>query len=216
MSTSFGYGFESLVPKSYQPYNWGRFEIVTRDTTTDWLDQTLVKQHLNLFDDTSLDDLIAQYELAARRHIETYLGKSIFGQVGRCWYDPSVAYTTSGYLDIPQPNGTVATTATVSYYSNAFPPVLTAVSSTNYFYDPTGSRVVLNGSINASPLVAYPIIADFTLPQDPIAAEPAVRQAALLLIRHLFDNRSEASEQVLKMNPMGFDSLLRTFKPLIM
>jgi hypothetical protein len=61
-----------------------------------------------------------------------------------------------------------------------------------------------------------PIVIDYTTAPNPIAAYPVIKQAGLLLLTHLYNNRANATEVKLKDIPFGVTTLLRNYKPLVM
>jgi hypothetical protein len=120
-------------------------------------------------------------------------------------------------LDLPETSQGGVTINSVQYYSNETPTVLTTVSPANYYYDPTGRKVIctdLPTSINTQ--MTSPVIVTYTLAQSPLSTYPAIKQAALLWFTHLYNNRSEVTEANLKRIPLGIDTLLRPYKPLVM
>jgi hypothetical protein len=64
---------------------------------------------------------------------------------------------------------------------------------------------------NANPLEVL-----YTIPSNPIMQYPVIKQAGLLLLTHLYNNRSNTTEVALKSIPFGVDALLRSYKPLVM
>jgi len=61
-----------------------------------------------------------------------------------------------------------------------------------------------------------PVIATYTLAVSPLSTYPVIKQAALLWFTHLYNNRSQSTELNLKQIPLGVDTLLRPYKPLVM
>lgn len=192
-----------------------KLEQVTRDTTTAWLTLAEVRSHLNLFDDTSQDTMLSALEIATRMSIEDYLGMSIFAIQYRASYK-SVMQGTITELWLPEVSPTT-TINSVSYYNEANPPVLTALDASLYYYDATGSKVVVSGfpaGINGS--MTAPVVVLYTTAANPLAAYPVIKQAGLLMLTHLYNNRSETLAGGLAKIPMGVDSLLRLYKPLVL
>jgi hypothetical protein len=92
--------------------------------------------------------------------------------------------------------------------------------STDYYYDPTGSRVVVTEGM-PSPLaqnIANPVEVLFTVEANNYSTYPAIKQAGLLLLTHYYNQRSAASESANKsaIIPFGVDVLLRPYKTLVM
>jgi hypothetical protein len=69
---------------------------------------------------------------------------------------------------------------------------------------------------NINTVMTAPIVVDYTTAANPISAYPVIKQAALLLLTHLYNNRSDTTETKLKQIPFGVEALLRPYKPLIM
>jgi hypothetical protein len=63
---------------------------------------------------------------------------------------------------------------------------------------------------------ANPIEVLYTIPSNPIMQYPVIKQAGLLLLTHLYNNRSNTTEGNLKDIPFGVSTLLRPYKPLVM
>jgi hypothetical protein len=91
------------------------------------------------------------------------------------------------------------------------------VNQANYYYDPTGQKIIVTDlptSIN--PQMTSPVIATYTLAASSLATYPVIKQAGLLWFTHLYNNRSDVTDLNLKRIPMGVDTLLRPYKPLVM
>lgn len=215
---------QTLAPfyaNNRNPYNYAKFEQVGRDVSTAWLTLEQITQQLNLFDDESQDVYLQGLELATRMAIEDFLGMAIFATQWRVYYTNFGLYNTAVYLDLPETtprNGVLAgvTIDLVEVYgsSNTVPNV---VDPTGYSYDPTGNRVILNSVINeVNQEVANPIIVTYTQNASAMAAYPVIQQAGLLLLTHLYNNRSDTTETQLKQIPFGVQALLRPYKPLVM
>ena len=93
--------------------------------------------------------------------------------------------------------------------------ILTA--SSTYQYDPTGNKIILNTvPSDISNQISNPFVVTYTNNPSFIAQYPVVKQAGLLLLTHLYNNRSETTAGVLHNIPYGVDALLRPYKPLVM
>jgi len=201
------------------PFNYAKIEQVSRDFSTSWLTVDEITQQINLFQDESQDPYLESLEIAVRMAIEDYLGVSMFSTQYRTYYgDPGLS-GTSIYLDLPEssPGSSGVTVNSVSYYTGTTGAVKTVLASSNYYYDPTGSRVVVNNL--PSPLaqnIANPVECLFTVNANIVAQYPVVKQAGLLLFTHLYNNRSDTSADKLKEIPFGVKTLLRLYKPLVM
>lgn len=203
------------------PYNYAKFEQINRDVSTQWLTLGEITQQLNLFDDESQDTYLSSLELATRMAIEDFLGLSIFATQWLVYYPNFGLYNTAVYLDLPEVSGpnqgrAGVTINLVQYYGNSNV-VPTVIPCTGYSYDPTGNRVILNTVPNTlNQEVANPISVIYTQNASPLAAYPVIKQAGLLLLTHLYNNRSDTTETQLKQIPFGIQALLRPYKPLVM
>jgi len=203
------------------PYNYAKIEQIGRDVVTPWLTAEECTQQLNLFDDESQDPYISSIELATRMIIEDYLGMSIFPITYKVYYANLGLYNTSVYLDLPEVStanqGQAGVTINrVECYttSNTVPQV---IASSLYSYDPTGNQVILTSLPNTlNQEVANPIVVTYTANASPYAQYPVIKQAGLMMLTHLYNNRSTTSEASLKEIPLGVAALLRPYKPLVM
>jgi hypothetical protein len=206
------------------PFNYDKFEQINRALTTNWLTLEEITQQLNLFGDESQDSYLEGLELAVRMHIEDYLGMPIFPVSYRVYYGLSSIYASPVCLDLPEVSYTDSANSgsvvinNVKYYNNANPVSVITLASSNYSYDPTGNKIILpNGTpqdINMN--VTSPIVVEYTVNPNFLQAYPVIKQAALLLLTHLYNNRSETTLSKLQNIPYGVDALLRPYKPLVM
>lgn len=205
------------------PYNYARFEQISRDVATPWLTLEEITQQLNLFDDESQDTYLSSLELAVRMTIEDILGMAIFSTQWNVYYANFGMYDTTLYLDLPETGVDVTgypavTINNVRYYGSSNTVPIT-ISNTDYSYDPTGSRVILNVALNElSQQVANPIVVTFTQNANPLASYPVIKQAGLMLLTHLYNTRSTVGDTVgMKSEiPFGVHAMLRPYKPLVM
>lgn len=203
------------------PYNYAKFEQINRDVSTQWLTLGEITQQLNLFDDESQDTYLSSLELATRMAIEDFLGLAIFATQWVVYYPNFGLYNTSVFLDLPEVSGpnqgrAGITINSVQFYgtSNIAPEV---IPCSQYSYDPTGNRVILNTIPNTlNQTVANPVSVIYTQNASPLASYPVIKQAGLLLLTHLYNNRSNTTEIQLKNIPFGVEALLRPYKPLVM
>jgi hypothetical protein len=203
------------------PYNYAKFEQVDRDVVTPWLTLEEITQQLNLFQDESQDSYLQSLELATRMAIEDYIGAAIYPTTYKVYYPNFGLYNTSVFLDLPEVavtanNTTGVTIDAVEFYSNSNTvPVL--IASSNYSYDPTGNRVILNTIPNTlNQTVANPIMVTYTQNSAFLSTYPVIKQAALMLLTHLYNNRSNTTDGKLHEVPFGVAMLLRPYKPLVM
>lgn len=203
---------------SRNPYNYAKVEQITRDVATPWLTLEECTQQLNLFDDESQDVYITSIELATRMAIEDYLGMAIFATSYRVYYANIGLYNSQVFLDLPEVSqGAAGVTINAVYYYGTSNTVPTLISSSNYSYDPTGNRVILNEIPNTlNQVVANPIYVEYTANASPLASYPVIKQAGLMLLTHIYNNRSNTTDMNLREIPFGVATLLRPYKPLVM
>ena len=215
-----GYPFGA---QTRNPFNYAKVEQTNRDVSTNWLTANEITEHLNLFDDESQDGYLLSLELAVRMAIEDYLGMSIFATSYRVYYGGESLAAAPASLDLPevsqasQASPNPVTISLVAYWSDASPSVLTTIPSDQYYYDPSGNKVIVAGlptDINTA--MTAPIVVQYTVAANPLAAYPVIKQAALLLLTHLYNNRANATETKLKDIPFGVHTLLRPYRPLVM
>ncbi len=205
------------------PFSYEKVEQTSRDITSSWLTLEEITNQLNLFQDESQDSYLIGLELATRMAIEDYLGMSIFPITYRAYYGATNnAMGMATAFDLPEVSqgfkgqcGNIINS--VSYYNGATPPVLTIVASTEYYYDPTANRVIINTiPNNVSTAIANPIVITWTTKASPISAYPVIKQAGLLLLTHLYNNRSNSNNTVMYDIPFGVTQLLKLYKPLVL
>jgi hypothetical protein len=206
------------------PFNYDKFEQINRALTTGWLTLEEITQQLNLFGDESQDSYLEGLELAVRMHIEDYLGMPIFPVSYRSYYGLGSLYANPVCLDLPQVsykdsfNSGGVVINSVKYYNDADPVTITALANTDYTYDPTGNKVILPGGMptDVNTVITSPLVVEYTVNPNFLQAYPVIKQAALLLLTHLYNNRSETTLSKLQNIPYGVDALLRPYKPLVM
>jgi hypothetical protein len=215
-----GYPFAGVTRN---PFNYIKFEQINRDVVTPWLTLEEITQQINLYEDESQDTYLKSLELATRQAIEDYLGLSIFSVTYRVWYGTSSLISSPVSLDLPEvsqnqyPDQDGVTVERLAYYTDDFKPVLTEVASSQYFYDPSGNKVIVNSlPTNINTTMTGPIVLDYTTAANPLQTYPVIKQAGLLLFTHLYNNRSNSTEVQLKDIPFGVTTLLRPYKPLVM
>ena len=205
------------------PFNYAKVEQIGRDSVTAWLTLDEITQQLNLFQDESQDTYLSSLELATRQAIEDYLGMSIFPVSYRVWYGSESLVASPISLDLPEVSQNLynnqpgVTINSVGYWNDAFPPVFTTLASTSYYYDASGNKVIVNNlPTDVNSVMTAPIIVQYTTASNPLSAYPVIKQAGLLLLTHLYNNRANATETKLKDIPFGVTTLLRNYKPLVM
>ena len=205
------------------PFNYAKVEQIGRDSSTAWLTLDEMTNQLNLFDDTSQDTYISSLGIATRQAIEDYLGMSIMPVTYRVWYGSESLVASPISLDLPEvsqnvtPSQPGVTINSVGYWNDAFPPVFQVIASTNYYYDASGNKVIVNNlPTDVNSVMSAPIIVEYSTVASPLASYPVIKQAGLLLLTHLYNNRANATETKLKDIPFGVTTLLRLYKPLIM
>ena len=205
------------------PFSYVKTEQIDRDVVTPWLTLDEITNQINLFEDESQDGYLRSLEVAVRQAIEDYLGLSIFSVTYRVWYGAENLAASPVCLDLPEvsqnqyPSLSGVTIERVAYWNNAFPPVLTVVASNQYFYDASGNKVIIQSlptTINSQ--MTAPIICEYSTAPNPLQTYPVIKQAGLLLFTHLYNNRSNTTDNQLKEIPFGVATLLRPYKPLVM
>lgn len=206
------------------PFNYDKVEQIARDLTTGWLTLDEITNQLNLFGDESQDAYLSGLELAVRMHIEDYLGLAIFPASYRVYYGVDSLYASPVCLDLPEvsyidsfSSGGVVINK-VAFYNGNTPSVLTTLATTEYYYDATGNKVILPNGMpsNVSQNRTSPLVVEYTQNANFLQAYPVIKQAALLLLTHLYNNRAETTLSKLQNIPYGVDALLRPYKPLVM
>ena len=200
------------------PFNYVKIEQVARDYVTQWLTLDEITQQLNLFQDESQDSYLTSLEVATRFAIEDYLGMAVFPTQYRIYYANPGLSSAAIYLDLPEVSqGRYGATINSVGLWTDLPPVLTFLPTDTYWYDATGNRVIIQSLPNTvNQYNANPLEVLYTIPSNPIMQYPVIKQAGLLLLTHLYNNRSNTTEVALKSIPFGVDALLRSYKPLIM
>lgn len=208
----------SQVPaQTRNPFSYEKFEQVSRDIVTQWLTLDEITQQLNLFLDESQDTYLSSIELATRMAIEDYLGLTIFPVTYRVYYGQLQGFNTNMALDLPEVSEAGITINSVGYYSNDPSPVFVELDTSAYFYDPTGNRVIVSAFPNeTNTIMANPIVVEYSTNASFIAQYPVVKQAGLMLLTHIYNNRSNSTATQLHDIPFGVAQLLRPYKPLVM
>lgn len=215
----------SIAPNLTQnrnPFNYEKVEQIGRDFVTAWLTLDQITQQLNLFEDESQDSYLQGLEIATRMAIEDYLGMAIFPTQYRVFYGNPAVAGTAMTLDLPETTqnqqGQVGVTVnSVKYWDGNIPSQLQTLSSSSYQYDSTGNQIIVNSiPSEISTQVANPIVVEYTTARSPLANYPVIQQAGLLLLTHLYNNRSNSNVAVMHDIPFGVTTLLRPYKPLVM
>lgn len=205
------------------PFNYAKVEQIGRDSVTAWLTADEITDHLNLFDDQSQDTYVLNLGIVARQAIEDYLGMSIMPVSYRVWYGTESLIASPISLDLPEVSQNVnpavagLTINSVGYWNDAFPPEFVTLDASSYYYDASGNKVIVNNlPTDINSVMTAPIIVQYTTSANPVANYPVIKQAGLLLLTHLYNNRANATETKLKDIPFGVTTLLRPYKPLVM
>ena len=205
------------------PFNYEKIEQVSRDILTSWLTLDEITNQLNLFQDESQDAYLEGLELATRMAIEDYLGMTIFSIQYKVYYGASNATGTQMSLDLPEVSQDFRNTAgtvinSVGYWNGSTPPQFITLANTDYFYDPTGNKVIVNSGVpsEVNTVMTNPIVVLYTTAASPLAQYPVIKQAGLLLLTHLYNNRSNSNAMMLYDIPFGVTALLRPYKPLVL
>ena len=213
-----GYPFGA---QTRNPFNYAKVEQISRDIATQWLTTAEITDHLNLFEDESQDNYLESLELATRMAIEDYLGMSIFPVTYRVWYGAESLASSPASLDLPEVSQNFnagqsgVTVGSVKYWNSSN--VLTTIPTSQYFYDNSGNKIVVSSMpTDIDTARTAPIVVEYATVANPLSAYPVIKQAGLLLLTHLYNNRANATETKLKDIPFGVTTLLRPYKPLVM
>jgi hypothetical protein len=205
------------------PFSYVKTEQIDRDVVTPWLTLDEITNQINLFEDESQDGYLQALELAVRQAIEDYLGLSIFSVTYRVWYGAENLASSPVCLDLPEvsqnqyPDMAGVTINRVAYWNNNTPPELGVVATNQYYYDASGNKVIVQSlPTNINSEMTAPIICEYTTAPNPLQTYPVIKQAGLLLFTHLYNNRSNTTDNQLKEIPFGVATLLRPYKPLVM
>lgn len=207
------------LTQSRNPYNFEKIEQISRDFSTAWLTLEQITQQLNLFDDESQDSYLEGLEIATRMAIEDYLGLAIFPTQYRVYYGNPGVTGTAATLNLPEATQgiTGVTVNSVGFWDGNVPSVFQTLSVSAYQYDPTGNSIIISSfPSNISTQITNPIVVTYTTTRSPLANYPVIQQAGLLLLTHLYNNRSDTTEGRLSKLPFGVEQLLRPYKPLVM
>jgi hypothetical protein len=216
-------GYLSYGGGTRNPFNYAKTEQIGRDIATPWLTLEEITNQLNLFGDDSQDTYLSSLELAVRMAVEDFLGMSIFETSYRVWYNSASLNGTPLTLDLPEvsqntdPLLSGVSIDAVKYWNDNNPPELIVVDPDQYYYDPSGNKVVVaNLPTNLNSSMTSPVICEYTTAASPLADYPVIKQAGLLLFTHLYNNRSDTTGPIQHNIPWGVQCLLRPYKPLVM
>ena len=202
------------------PYNYEKVIEIGRDFATEWIPVTLIRQQLNLIDDTSQDVYLTQLELSARFWIESYLGMPIIARSFKAYYSSSNTAYAPAFFDLPSADNQQDAPINIlsfSYWNSNFPSILTILASSSYQLDPTANRVQLIAiPSDISRSIANPLEISFELDPSPLSNYPDIQHAALLMITHWYNNRASVEAKGMMPIPMGVESLLLPYKPLVL
>jgi len=223
MSTNDLLSFAPDLAASRNPFNYQKVEQINRDIATPWLSLDEISQQLNLVDDESQDVYLKSLELATRQAVEDYLGLSIFPATYRVYYQASTLWGIPLSLDLPEVSQNYNTTlpgvtvTSVGYWNASTPSTFVLLSPTTYYYDPSGNKIVLTElPSNINFMMTAPVIAVYNTVANPLSTYPVIKQAGLLLLTHLYNNRANTTGPIQHNIPFGFDQLLKPYKPLVM
>jgi hypothetical protein len=215
-------GIAPNLTQNRNPFNYEKVEQIGRDFVTAWLTLDQITNQLNLFEDESQDAYLQGLEVATRMAIEDYLGMAIFPTQYRVFYGNPAVSGTAMTLDLPEvtqnQQGQVGVTInSVRFWNGDVPSVLQTLASSSYQYDSTGNKIILNSMPSTiSTQVSNPLVVEYTTARSPLANYPVIQQAGLLLLTHLYNNRSNSNERIMHEIPFGVAQLLRPYKPLVM
>lgn len=208
---------------SRNPYSYEKIEQIDRDISTSWLTLEEITQQLNLFQDESQDSYLLGLELATRMAIEDYLGLTIFPVTYRVYYGATNTYGVEMILDLPEVsqnsnNKCGVVIKCVAYYNSDNPPVLEVIDPSQYIYDKTGNKVIIQSGLpsDLNTVMTSPVVVTYQTNPSIISQYPVIKQAGLLLLTHLYNNRSNTTADIMHEIPFGVAQLLRPYKPLVL
>lgn len=208
---------------SRNPFSYEKVEQIDRDIVSSWLTLDEITQQLNLFQDESQDEYLTGLELATRMAIEDYLGLTIFSVTYRVYYGATNTTGVQMILDLPEVsqdsnNSKGVCIKCVAYYNGDEPPLLVTLSPTDYYYDKTGNKVVIESGLpsEVNTVMTAPIVVTYQTNPSIISQYPVIKQAGLLLLTHLYNNRSNTTAGIMHEIPFGVAQLLRPYKPLVL
>jgi hypothetical protein len=203
------------------PFNYEKVEQISRDVVTPWLTIEEIRDQVNLYGDTSQDDYLYGLELAVRQFIEDYLGMSIFPIGYRAYYNASSLYGVPLALDLPAVSQSMYSSQpglnvrAVKYWNSSN--VLITVATTDYYYDQTGNKVIVNSlPTDFSTMRTSPVLCEYTTVSNPLSTYPIIKQAGLMLLTHWYNTRSNSTDKILREIPFGFHAMMRPYKPLVL
>lgn len=218
-------GYATSLGGSRNPFSYEKFEQVARDVTSPWLTLDEISQQLNLVDDNSQDDYLQSLELATRMIIEDLIGLTIFPVTYKVYYGVSGNMGSNICLDLPEVSQDNTTTMTLGvvieelgYWNGNTPPEFIPLAIDDYMYDPTGNKVIVKNGIPSeiNNIMTSPIVLTYSTNPSPLANYPVIKQAGLLMLTHLYNNRSNSDKNIIHEIPFGVNALLRPYKPLVM
>lgn len=163
------------------------------------------KEHLRV-DGTDEDMLISSLILAAREYCENYLNKALITQTRELWLDD---WPDEDYIKL---KGPLVSVTSIKYYDTD--DTETTFASTYYFVDTKSKpgRVGLNYSEIWPTTTLRPfngVVVRYVCGYGDFDDVPQiVKNAMLLIIGHLFENREASIDKALSEIPLGVKSLL--------
>lgn len=155
------------------------------------------------------DDLIMAMQGAAREHCENFLGRSIAQKT----YEIALDEFPAGAIELPMPPLVSVSSVTAGEDSDG--PLDAALYVVDDYSVP--ARVVPVDTwptvIAATNLIRIRFVAGYGEESDGVEPLPyAIRAAMLLMLAHLYENRSDTDEKAIASIPNGVEALLRPFR----
>jgi uncharacterized phiE125 gp8 family phage protein len=154
------------------------------------------------------DTLLTALITAAREYCEAYQNRALLTQTWYLWLD---AWPSEDFISLPLPP--LASVTSVTYYDTD--DTAATLSTADYFVDAISEpgRVVLNYSESWPSTTLRPansVCVEFVCGYGAAASSvPAkVKQACLLLVGHLYENREAGIDKALQEIPFGVKALL--------
>jgi len=167
------------------------------------------KEHMRI-DHTEEDTYVGLLIKSAREMTENYLRRSLITQTWECWMD---AWPPDPFTVL---HGNLLTVTSIKYYDTD--DVIATFASTYYYADTKSDRIGLNYGESWPTTTLRPIngvVVEFTAGYGATAASvpEAIRQAMLLLVGHLYENREPVvMGTIIGKVPFAYEAMLYPYR----
>ena len=167
------------------------------DVSAEPIALSLLKEHLRLDpDDTSEDSTLSLYLSAARHYAQEVTGK-LYGE--QSWQVTLKKY----YPEVTFPISSITEITSVKYLDSD--KVLQTLDSGSYSFDADLQTLTFTALFESEKINILFKAGETTI-------KPTVKNAILLLVGHLYENRESTTDLKLKNLPLGIINLLNTDK----